>query len=230
MIVIVVFLNEGQVNKRCTIKNIGYHHGTRGIAMDWHEKWKEGDTPWDLEAPHPGALETAQWINKQHLNQDQNSVFLPLCGSAHDAQPFLKISMEVDGCDISPAAIKKAKKVNAEFDRFHGIAGDFYSLSGREKSYHLIFDRAALCAMEPSTHAAYIEQIASLLNAENAIYAVVVFDEIDARVEGPPFAISALEFFKLVQPHFYLVEARKLTVPAKTPAILKETLYLLSKK
>ncbi len=139
-------------------------------------------------------------------------IFLPLCGKAHDIRWIAEQGYEVIGIDISQIAVEAFFEENeleyerVESDRFGVyrsgniclLQGDFFDL-GREdlQTCSLVYDRAALIAMERPDRPRYYEHMSSILPAASSML-LITLDYDQSEMTGPPFAVPTAE----VQQHY----------------------------
>ena len=169
----------------------------------WLERWKQNRI---------GFHESA--VNR-HLQSyiDQFSlapgagVFLPLCGKAHDIAWLAEQGYDVTGIELSALAIEeffeehKLRYQTFESDRFilrkaDNISlyeGDFFDLRSQDiGDCALVYDRAALIAIEEAQRSSYCEQLMSIVPA-TANMLLITLEYNQAEMEGPPYAVSGDE-------------------------------------
>ncbi len=131
-------------------------------------------------------------------------VFVPLCGKAHDLRYIAERGLEVIGIELSPLAIEAFFAENEldyqriESDRFAiyrslGITlleGDFFDLRNDDLgACALIYDRAALIALDAAQRPAYYDHMLSIIPAvSNMLLITLEYDA--AEMQGPPYGVT----------------------------------------
>ena len=172
----------------------------------WLDRWKENRI---------GFHETT--VNrhlKTHLPQfalpAAASVFLPLCGKAQDIAWLAQQGYQVIGIELSQIAIEAFFAENSlEFESFDKdrftiyrsanislLQGHFFDLRSQDiAGCHLIYDRAALIAMEISDRPRYYEHMLSIIpSASKMLLITLEYDQ--AEMLGPPFSVPTDEVFQ----------------------------------
>lgn len=166
----------------------------------WAKRWTEGQTafhegrPNDLLAAHVARLET-----KKRLR-----VFVPLAGKAFDLRWLAARGHEVVGVEFVWDAIKAffdEQGVAPQPSEIGGrpalgangvtlVCGDVFDASPRDLGrFDVVYDRAALVALEPSTRTRYVETCRALL-AEGGVTFLVAFAYDQSKTPGPPWSID----------------------------------------
>lgn len=202
--------------------------------VDWKKAWQEKTTPWDLGKPHPATqlgLEIAASYQKKLEGQGgpfiEKKVLIPLCGTAHDALPFLREGFDAHAFDLSERAVEKANHVYGPLG-LKAFTADIFQLDSMSQQFGYVLDRAALCAMDKLIRMRYVEALTKRI-VPGAYYIFIAFSQVADAVSGPPFAISVEEVAGLFGKSFHLVHAEAVTPPKEIGAIEKETLYIWRK-
>jgi thiopurine S-methyltransferase len=172
----------------------------------WLDRWKENRI---------GFHETA--VNQHlttHLPQFNlpaaASMFLPLCGKAQDIVWLAQQGYEVTGIELSQIAIEAFFAENSlefecfETDRFSIyrsanislLQGDFFDLRSQDLAdCKLVYDRAALIAMELPDRPRYFEHMLSITPALSDMLLITLeYDQ--TEMLGPPFSVPTDEVFQ----------------------------------
>jgi len=169
----------------------------------WLDRWKENRI---------GFHETA--VNQHlttHLPQFNlpaaASVFLPLCGKAQDIVWLAQQGYEVTGIELSQIAIEAFFAENSlEFERFETdrfsiyktanislLQGDFFDLRSQDLAdCKLVYDRAALIAMELPDRPRYFEHMLSII-PELSDMLLITLEYDQTEMLGPPFSVPTDE-------------------------------------
>ncbi len=134
-------------------------------------------------------------------------VFLPLCGKALDIRWIAEQGYEVIGIDISQIAIEAFFEENeleyerVDSDRFGVyrsgsislLQGDFFDLGSDDLgACSLVYDRAALIAMERPDRPRYYDHMLSIMPASSSML-LITLDYDQNEMTGPPFAVPTAE-------------------------------------
>ena len=79
------------------------------ISVDWNERYKTGDTPWEKGGHHPGL----PFLLETHLDlvERATSVLVPGCGLGYDIDLIGELtSSKIVGLDIAEEPIRRAKE------------------------------------------------------------------------------------------------------------------------
>jgi thiopurine S-methyltransferase len=145
-----------------------------------------------------------------------SKLFLPLCGKALDILWCAQQGHEVIGIELSQIAIEAFFEENAiafersGSDRFEIyraenitlLQGDFFDLSARDlQDCRLVYDRAALIAMEGNNRQRYYEHMLAILPQDCDMLLIAL--EYDQReMQGPPFSVPTDEIMQRYREHF----------------------------
>lgn len=169
----------------------------------WLDRWKEDR----IGFHESGVNQHLQNYLAQYALPAGATVFMPLCGKAHDIAWIAQQGYRVIGIEISQIAIEAFfAEHSMEFevedsDRFrlyHGsgiclLQGDFFDLRGEDLDQcALVYDRAALIAMTLEQRPAYYAHMSSILPASAEMLLITLaYDQ--AEMTGPPFAVAEEE-------------------------------------
>lgn len=182
-------------------------------AMDqdfWLQRWQSQQTGWHLEHPHVLLAPALQ-----QLADPPGAALVPLCGKSQDMAALAARGYAVLGVEFAELAV-------AAFFEEHGVTpevrqqaplmrwrggpwtifqGDFFALPASVwGEVGLIWDRAALSALDASLRCRYAEHLCTLAPA-GAVMALVTFEHA-AGDDGPPFSVSQEEVAALFGQRF----------------------------
>ncbi|MCC6806145.1 MAG: methyltransferase domain-containing protein [Deltaproteobacteria bacterium] len=162
----------------------------------WTQRWSERQIGFHEGKPNALLAENIARFEKPKLR-----VLVPLCGKAEDLAWLAARGHTVTGVEFVPQAIQ-------EFFAEHALtpargadgslaaagvtlfAGDFFALDAKTLgTFDLIYDRAALVALEPSMRARYVAHCRSLLKPGGAIF-LVAFAYDQTKAPGPPWSVA----------------------------------------
>jgi len=134
-------------------------------------------------------------------------VFLPLCGKAVDIHWIAQQGFEVIGVELSQIAIEAFFEENSlDFERNESarfgiyqsanitlLQGNFFDLNKADlNNCHLVYDRAALIAMEREDRPRYYDHMLSILPLScDMLLVTLEYDQ--AEMLGPPFSVPTDE-------------------------------------
>jgi thiopurine S-methyltransferase len=154
----------------------------------------------------------------QHLQQwfprfapaPGSRVFLPLCGKAVDIHWIAQQGFDVIGIELSQIAIEAFFEENSldfkyyESDRFgiyHStnitlLQGDFFDLNKADlNNCQLVYDRAALIALEHDDRPRYYDHMLAILPTGcDMLLIALEYDQ--AEMSGPPFSVPTDEILQ----------------------------------
>ena len=172
----------------------------------WLDRWKENRIGFH-EPTVNRHLET-------HLSQftlpTAASVFLPLCGKAQDIVWLAQQGYEVMGIELSQLAVEAFFAENSlEFERFETdrfaiyksanislLQGDFFDLRSQDlAACDIVYDRAALIAMELPDRPRYFAHMLSIIPSLCKMLLITLeYDQVEML--GPPFSVPADEVYQ----------------------------------
>ena len=176
--------------------------------MNWDERYRAGDTPWEKGAPAPPLLE---WLRKR--GPLEGEVLVPGCGYGHDVRAIASASPRstVVGIDFAAAALGEALKypsVGREVFQYADIFGLPESLQNR---FDWLFEHTCFCAIQLERRLDYVKMVTSALKPDGRLLAIFFLNPWDPGEEtpeggGPPFGVTKEELDNLFNPHFNLVD------------------------
>jgi SAM-dependent methyltransferase len=175
--------------------------------MNWEQKYRTGDTPWEKGAPAPPLLE---WLgNRAALC---GSVLVPGCGFGHDVRAIAAAfpTVKVVGLDIAPSALDTARRFPLAGRETYVLADLFDLPAELTNRFEWVFEHTCFCAIEPRQRHDYVRGIIRALQPEGALLAIFFlnpWDPCEAPEQGgPPFGVTREELDSLFGEHFKLVE------------------------
>lgn len=170
------------------------------MPTDWEEHYQQGDTPWEKGGPSPGLVD---FLSAEPV---RGRVLVPGCGYGHDVRALAATADEVIGLDISPSAVKAARKIPTVGGESYVLGNLFDLPASLRGSFDWVFEHTCFCAIDPSLRTAYVEAVAGALQPGGHLLAVFYLDPGNkSSDEGPPFEVSVAELDRLFLPHFALL-------------------------
>ena len=178
-------------------------------AKDWLDRWQKNNIGF-----HEGEVNSylKQYIKDFNLNPGDR-IFMPLCGKAHDIAWLAKQGFEVIGIELAGVAIKaffdEFKMQYQQFESEHFILrrsgnimlleGDYFDLQAEDlEGCKLVFDRAALIAIDEANRNRYSQHMISITSsADEMLLVTLSYDQ--SVMPGPPFSLSEDEVFQHYQ-------------------------------
>lgn len=174
----------------------------------WQDKWVRQEIGFHQDVTN-GMLE--QYFHCLKL-QDNDTVFVPLCGKSQDMLWIQDQGMRVLGVELSPLAVESffnengLKALTQTRDPFESwelgdiqlLCGDYFSLTAEMlDGVKAVFDRAAMIAMPGEMRSQYCQHMQSIL-PDDASLLLVTLEYPDGQMQGPPFSVGENE----VRQHF----------------------------
>ena len=176
---------------------------------DWAQRWAEGKIGF-----HEGRPNTLLDAHVAELGApgDRRRVFVPLCGKTEDMAFLVARGHEVVGIEaVEPAVaaffaehgltptIERGPR-GLVFYRAPGItilSGDVFAATAEDlDGVNALYDRAAMVALPEDVRPRYVAHLRAILPAASPCL-LVTFDYDQARIAGPPFAVSEAEVRRL---------------------------------
>ncbi|MFN0130507.1 MAG: methyltransferase domain-containing protein [Verrucomicrobiales bacterium] len=184
--------------------------------IDWEDRYREGDTPWDKGGPHP-MLERLL-----PLSVATTRVLVPGCGPGYDLISWAQVRgvERVVGIDVAESAVRAAQARTAGMAGVHVEVADLFALGAAHRgAYDLVWEHTCFCAIDPTRRNAYVNAVADALAPGGHLLAVFFLTPWDTPEEnatlGPPHGCSAEELDRRFAPRFEIIEVTP--VPATYP-------------
>ena len=179
-----------------------------------------------------------------------SGIFLPLCGKAIDIHWIARQGFEVVGIELSSIAIEAFFAENSldfervETDRFAEyksenitlLQGDFFDLKHDNLSNcQLVYDRAALIALERHDRPRYYDHMLSILPAScDMLLISLEYDQ--TEMQGPPFSVPTEEIIQRYRDTFSIHTLETSNIIDERPrwrkvglSALQETVFSLTR-
>ena len=163
---------------------------------DWERRYREGDTGWDQGRPVPAVEEAAGFFGPG------SRVLVPGCGHGHDAARLAEKGFRVEGWDVAPSAIGRARA-------WYGGAGvvfreaDLLADLPERGGFDGLFEHTLLCAVGPEHYEAVARRYAELLGPGGLLFAVL-FTGLE-EADPPPWRIDASRAEELFSRRFEIL-------------------------
>ncbi len=164
----------------------------------WNERWKQGDTGWDMGAP---STPLKEYIDTIESNENKYlKILIPGCGNAYEAE-YLNARgfRNVYVVDFAEKALNGFSKRVPGFPKDHLICDDFFKLE--EKDFDLVLEQTFFCAINPNLRNAYAKKMFELLNQKGKIVGLL-FNDPNLNYENPPFYGDENIYKTIFSPYF----------------------------
>ena len=159
---------------------------------DWEMLYKSQRVetmPWyneNFDSDLEKELDERKIINNNNNNKDDaDKKFLDLgTGPATQAIWLAKKDFKVIGSDLSEAAIKRARKIYANYKNVNFIVDDILHSNLKSNEFDYIFDRGCFHVLPPADRKKYISKVKQILK-DNGILFLKCFSDKEPRHEGP---------------------------------------------
>lgn len=204
----------------------------------WLNGWREGRTAFHRDAPMP--LLTKHWPSLS-LAPDTR-VFVPLAGKSLDMIWLAAQGFSVLGVELSPLAVEQffadngltpTRQPSASGDRF--VAGKIEIIQANVfdvdaatlATCAAVYDRAALIAQSAAQRQRYVSNVYARLPPD-CRGLVITLDYPPDDMQGPPFAVSEDEMYRLYDHDWHVTQAESRDILANEPGLASRGVTALS--
>jgi SAM-dependent methyltransferase len=167
------------------------------MTIDWNERYRQGDTPWDRGAPSPVVLRMVQ----RAALADGAHLLVPGCGRGYEVEALLQLGYRVTALDLAPLPLEALTARVGTVAGLTCVLGDFLTHAPTGPEFDGIVEHTCFCAIHPSQWPAYVEACTRLLRPGGVLLGAFLLFE----GGGPPFGTSIEEIRALFEPAFDLV-------------------------
>jgi thiopurine S-methyltransferase len=169
----------------------------------WLSRWKQNRIGFHESTVNPHLR---RYLPDFNLNPG-DTIFMPLCGKAHDIDWIARQGFQVVGIELSEIAIESFfSEHNLQYQQFESerftlrksgnislIQGDYFDLQREDLSAcKMVYDRASLIAIDEANRSRYCAHMLSIVPPSTA-QLLITLDYYQAQMQGPPFAVSTQE-------------------------------------
>ncbi len=185
-------------------------------SANWLDRWKQNQ----IGFHEPGVNTYLRQYLPEFDLKPGDTIFLPLCGKAHDIAWLAQQGFQVIGVELSGIAIEaffseqglhclqseSGKFLLSKSDNISLYQGDYFDLPQEVLTEcKLVYDRASLIAFDQPNRGRYCEYMHSIIPSRANIL-LVTLDYDQTQMTGPPFAVSQTEVDQHYQSHYQLEE------------------------
>lgn len=170
----------------------------------WNRRWTEGQTRFHETAPND--LLVAQIARFEQPGRSLR-ILVPLAGKSYDLRWLAERGHEVVGVEFVESAVTSffedwgvtPEPVGERMLRHGGVTmviGDYLDVTTALGRFDLVYDRAALVAVEPALREAYVAVgRARLAPHGETLLVALAYDQ--SKGNGPPFSVDDAELARL---------------------------------
>lgn len=166
-------------------------------AKRWDERYRQLDTPWDLD----GASPVVQRLASRLLSPGAR-VLVPGCGLGHDAAALAQRGIRVVGLDLSPTAVARASERHAGVPGLEFHLGNFFEVGTTLGRFDAVIEHTCYCAVGPELNPAYVNAAAELLHPGGLVFGAFL----NFEGGGPPYGTDPDTLHRLFSRQFETVE------------------------
>jgi len=211
----------------------------------WNKRWTDGQTGFHEGAPN--AL-LATHVARIEERKPRARILVPLSGKAVDLRWLAERGHDVVGVEFVERAVHaffEEQKLTPVASQIGGapalsaagvtlVCGDFFEVASEALGeFDVVFDRAALVAVEPPLRARYVETCRARL-ADGGVIFLVAFAYDQSRAPGPPWSVPPDVVRELYGPSSASIEELETRAAPANPRLtaagipaLMETAYLI---
>ncbi|WP_296697589.1 methyltransferase domain-containing protein [Algoriphagus sp.] len=160
----------------------------------WSNRYKFGQTGWDIGYPSTPIVQFLDQIEKKEVE-----ILIPGAGNGYEALYAFNCGFKnVNILDFSSEPLRRFKLKSPEFPDSNIHHEDFFY---HNKNYDLILEQTFFCALDPSLRPKYVSKMIELLKPGGKLVGLLfnrVFDK-----DGPPFGGSLKEYQSLFEEKFH---------------------------
>lgn len=207
----------------------------------WLDRWRDGRIGFHLDKVN-GYL--ARHADAMTDRRDAR-VFVPLCGKSLDLAWLAERGHDVVGVELAEDAVLALHEeqglspdeiIEGEAHRCYVsgrvrvFVGDFFALSPAViPPFDAVWDRAAMIALPESVRPAYAAHLRGFLAPEaRVLLSTLVYDQ--ARMNGPPFSVSADEVRGAYEDAFSIERLEEKDITAENPRFAEAGLDVVSEE
>lgn len=207
------------------VQSDGANDSGEPSADEWDARYRDGDTPWDMNQPSPPMV---HFLRAGILPRGRR-VLVAGCGAGHELPLLAQAGYEVVGADIAPRAVALAQRAIHGLSNAAVICADLLEpASDAGGPYDWVFDQTFFCALPPARRAEYAAAMARLVRPGGALWALSMRT---LGPGGPPFDSTPDEYVALLATTgFQAIEVRALAAESHPSRRGRETLVRLERR
>ncbi len=224
------------------VKLLSLHRAVRQEPMDvntaeyWSERYRRGETGWDLGAPTPVFAELLRrggFPLPPHGADRATRVLVPGCGYGHDALLLASAGYEVIAVDFAPEAISALRQRTADLGlSLQALQADLFALPQLlQQPVDMVLEYTCYCAIAPERRPEYFRTVAQVLVPGGWLVALFFpLQQSGAEpLSGPPFPVDPNEILTLAERAGLRLHSRELPDSSHPARRGREELWMLYK-
>ena len=168
------------------------------MEVDWNERYRQGDTPWDKGRASPALV---AWLN-QNRGVITGPVLIPGCGTGHDVRAVATAEPASFplGIDISEIAVRRCRQQKTCGNEGYRKANLFALPEDLMGTFNWVVEHTCFCAIDPEKRHAYVSAVAASLKPEGLLLGIFYLNprsNDDQPSSGPPHGTTIKELESL---------------------------------
>ncbi|MES2308176.1 MAG: methyltransferase domain-containing protein [Verrucomicrobiota bacterium] len=169
--------------------------------MDWDEKYRKNDAPWDRQVP---SLPLRQYLERHSI---QGRVLVPGCGRGHEVALAIEYGFDAVGLDIAPTGIEQAKALYPHLKERFILGSLFDPPQELQGTFDFVFEHTCMSGLPPSLRPDYRRGIDLTLKKGGLLIGVwYINPDREPDHEGPPYSFSVDALTSLFAEGYEIVE------------------------
>ena len=184
----------------------------------WQERWKGGNTPWDIGGVSPAIQRYFDQIDPEA------TILIPGAGAGHEADYLWKRGYQnVYICDWAAGALAALQNRLPDFPANQLLQEDFFKL---DLQVDYLVEQTFFCAISPDLRSSYVEKAYSILKTGGEVGGLLFAKPFP--FQGPPFGGERAEYLGLFGTRFEVIEMQ--VSPHSIPPRLGNELFFRCRK
>jgi len=197
----------------------------------WSERYRRGDTPWDLGTETPAFIALVERIDFPKPTEHwRPAVVVPGCGYGHDALMLARRGYEVTAVDFAPEQLEylehTARLAGLEL---RTLCCNVFDLpSTHPNAFDIVLEYTCYCAIDPAQRQDYANALAAIVKP-NGIVAGLFFPFDETERSGPPFSVREDEIRSQFERAGFVLLSSELPIESHPSRAGRERLMLFRK-
>ncbi len=182
------------------------------VAEYWSERYRRGETGWDLGGETPVLRELLQGEHFPAVVQGATGraarVLVPGCGYGHDVLLLARRGYETIAVDFAPEPLAwLAERLRQEELLAQLLCEDIFQLPDRGlEPVDVVWEYTCYCAIDPRRRSDYFALMARLIRPGGWLFGLFFPLGSEPPTSGPPFPVVRTEVLALAQRYGFRLE------------------------